>query len=92
MRNIRFLIQKGVRIHQPTVRIMIFRVKKKFGQIFYNKRVPLLKKVKKFFHSNIIIRIPIESPDQIITKNVVLENFWSDFLVKKFKILFLMHP
>jgi hypothetical protein len=52
------------------MRIIIFRVKKNFGLIFY-KKSPLLKKVKNFFYSNIIIHIPIESPDQIITKNVV---------------------
>ena len=66
--------------------------KKILGKFFTIRGYPYLKKVNIFFSQNIIICTPIESPDQIITKYVVLEIFWSDFLVKKFKKLFLMHP
>ena len=51
---------------------------------FLNARVPLRKKIN-FFYRNIIIFRPIECQDML------LEIFMSDFLVKNFKKLFLMH-
>jgi hypothetical protein len=59
---------------------------------FFLKGGTLTKKNKKFFFLNIIICTPIDSPNHIISKNVVYEIIWTDSKIINFKKLLFILP